>query len=128
MGEPTTQALRARYREYIDAMNTAQFDAVASIMLPTFESIDPIGDRRTKAEYLHMGETLTAGHLTCDLGSIDVTIRGDIGTAVTVYNMNGAYTDGYVPTAAIRVTSTWWHDGSDWRFAAQQGSYIGAEQ
>jgi ketosteroid isomerase-like protein len=124
MGEPTSEALRGRYRDYIDAMNTARFDIVAAIMLPGFQSIDPIGDRRTKTEYLHMGETLTAGHLTCDLGYIKVNLHGDIATAVTIYNMKGAYTDGYVPTAPIRVTSTWWHDGEEWRFAAQQGSYI----
>lgn len=118
------ESLPAAYRAYIDAMNTARFDLVEAMLLPTFESIDPIGTRRTKGEYLEMGRTKTAGTLRCDLGDVEVRLHGDVATCLAVYNMRGAYSDGYVPPLPIRVTSTWVHDGDDWYFAAQQGSYI----
>jgi hypothetical protein len=137
---PTAREVGVPLSSTADAATVARFTAIyddMALAMPAQDlahlnevidegwfTTDPGGQLRDKAQYMDFARQYYAPSLTFEVSELFVRVQAPFAVTSCRYTLGGSFGDGVAPNQAVRVTGIWRQRGSDWVYAAQQGSFI----
>jgi ketosteroid isomerase-like protein len=121
---PEAEELARAYDELHIAMPRQNYSYLDAVLAEEWFTTDPIGEVRTKPQYMEFVREFMAPTVSFALSELAVRVAADLAATTCRYTLSGRMANGFEPQQAVRVTGVWRRSPREWTYLAQQGSFI----